>query len=546
MSEELQRTPPETQPKWSRQKLILTVFAAFLIAGAILFQLAAGKVRQAAEQSLLTRTNDAVNGQITVGSIDLSILGYVNVKNVRILNVAGQSLASISQVHIRYNWSDLLKGQLGPQLIKEVILEKPEFWLSYRQDRLNWENIVKPSSNETPTFAGQVKVQDGRLHLESDWFDKTVEQLSGKFDFQQANQIGFSTDGKLEQAAFSINGQWGTEGTSEITVALKGVDLVKSGLTTSDSPLRLTAGLLDDLSVKIAKDNTSGAVVLKTLSGSFSGVATAGALALTQTSASFEKQGTALLFTNGQTAYKNQAITVTGRVLLPFTGDSELDLSFEMPSGEPAALMPNLKAGGPLTAQGKITGSALSPVLSGNFSLGSLQFGDMAVSGITGTFAYNGQVLKLLSSSGSTLGGSVSASGDVLPDTDQFNLSISGSNLNTSQLTEKDVKGPLSFGGTANGSVDAATLQGQFTIYNGKAYGIAFHTLTGNFIKRGSAEADVSNLAISTDFGTFYPEQINQTVMEKLQQRQLPTNPAELREKITEKVTQKVFEKIFH
>ena len=260
----------------------------------------------------------------------------------------------------------------------------------------------------------------------------------------------------------------------------------------------------------------------------------------------FEKQGTALLFTNGQAAYKNQAITVTGRVLLPFSGDSELDLSFEMPSGEPTALMPNLKAGGPLTAQGKITGSALSPVLSGNFSLGSLQFGDMAVSGITGTFAYTGQVLKLLSSSGSALGGSVAASGDVLPATDQFNLSISGSNLNTSQLTEKDVKGPLSFGGTANGSADAATLQGQFTIYNGKAYGIAFRTLTGNFIKRGSAEADVSNLAITTDFGTFYPEQINQTVMEKLQERQLPTNPAEIREKITEKVTQKVFEKLFH
>ena len=542
-----QATTIQPQSNWNKKKIVILVFTAVLLAAAVLFQFAAGKVRQAAEQSLLTRANEAVNGQVVVGSIDLSILGYVNAKEVRILDTSGQSLAYINQIHISYSWSDLLKGQLGPQLIKDVTLEKPEFWVVYRQNLLNWENLFKTKdTNDQSGFSGQVKVQDGKLHLETDMLKKTIDQLSGKLDFQQANQIGLSASGKAEQAALTINGQWGTQGTSEITLSAKGLELAKSGLTTPESPLQLTAGSLDELTVTIGKDAASGTVLLQTLTGRFSGVTTAGALVLTQTSAQFEKQGNAIQFTNGQAVYKNQAITASGQVLTTTSGDNVLDLSFQLPGGDPTALIPNLKAGGPLAAQGNITGSVFSPVLSGNFSLGSLQFGNMLVSGISGTFSYTQQVLKLMSSAGSALGGSVAASGDILPDAEQFSLSISGSNLDTSQLTEKDVKGPLSFGGTATGSADSATLQGSFTIYNGKAYGIFFHTLTGNFIKRGSAEADVSNLAINTDLGTFYPEQINQSVMEKLQERQLPTTQAEIKEKITEKVTQKVFEKLFH
>ncbi|MGI6091841.1 MAG: hypothetical protein GX348_02060 [Veillonellaceae bacterium] len=544
MNEEKQLSITEPHFTWNRKKIGLIILAVVFLVGIILFQFAADKVRQEAEQSLLTGASEAVNGQVIVGGIDLSILGYVVAKDVQVLDTGGKTLARIERVQINYSWSNLLKGELGPQLIKGVTVDKPELWLAYRQNKLNWDGLLKTKTDEQSDFSGLVKVQNGTLHLESDFFEKTVEQLSGTLDFRQANQLGLSATGKLNNATLSLDGQWGTQGPSEITLSATGMDLVALGLTVTDDPIQLTDGNLDEITVKIGKDTTSGTILLKTLAGRFSGVNTAGALALTQGSAQFEKQGDTIQIKNGQAMYKGQTITAAGHVLTAADGEKTLDFTVEMPSGNPAALLPGLPAGGVLAAQGKVTGSVLSPVLAGSFNLSSLQFDNMIISGINGTFSYAQQTLKLLTADGATIGGTIAANGDIYPDSEQFALSISGSGLDSSQLTTKDVKGPLSLTGTAAGSATAPIIQGSFTIYDGKAYGIAFKTLTGSFIKRGSAEAEVSELVVKTDFGVFYPEQLSQSVMEKLQERNLPTSRAEVKEQVKEQVTEKVKEKM--
>jgi hypothetical protein len=541
VSEEQQTVLLEPQIKWSKKKIGFLIFAVVFLAGTILFQFAAGKVKAAAEQSLLASANEAVNGQVLVGGIDLSILGSVEAKEVQVLDTSGKPLASIKRVHISYNWSDLIKGQVGPQLIKAVTVEKPEFWVAYHQDHLNWDGLLKTKTNEQSNLSWLVKIEDGKLHLETDFFDKTVEQLTGEVDFRQDNQVGLAATGKVDQAALRMNGQWGTPDIAEITLSAEQLDLATLGLTAADDPIQLAGGSLDELTVKIGKDATAGTMLLKTLAGRFSGVTTTGALVLTQGSAHFEKQSDAIRFFEGQALYQGQAITAAGQVLTASSGDKLLDFDIQMPAGDPAVLLSGLQAGGVLAAQGKVTGSALSPVLSGNFTLGSLQFGNIIINGINGTFSYAQQLLKLLTAQGTTLGGSVTASGKISPDTQQFTLSLAGSGLDTSQLTEKDVKGPLALTGTATGSAAAATVQGNFTIDNGTAYGLSFRTLTGNFIKQGTAEAEISNLAIYTDFGVFYPEQLNQGLMEKLRERNLPATRAEIKEKVTEKIFEKIF-----
>ncbi len=540
MSEEQQTALLEPQIKWSRKKIGFLLVAAVLLAGTILFQFAAGKVKAAAEQSLLASANEVVNGQVLVGAIDLSLLGSVEAKEVQVLDAAGKPLAIIKRIHIRYNWSDLLKGQVGPQLIKAVTVEKPEFWVTYQQDRLNWDSLVKAKTNDQSDLSWLVKVEDGKLHLATDFFDKTVEQLTGEIDFRQQGQVRLAATGKADQAALKLDGQWGTPDVAEITLTAEQMDLATLGLTAADDPIQITGGSLDELTVKIGKD-ASGATLLKTLAGRFSGVATTGSLILTQGSAQFEKQTDAIRFVNGQALYKGQAITAAGQVLTASTGDKILDFDIQLPAGNPAALLSGLQAGGVLAAQAKVTGSAFSPVLSGNFTLGSLQFGNIVINGINGTFSYTQQVLNLLAAQGATLGGSVTANGKIFPDTQQFTLALAGSGLDTSQLTTKDVKGPLSLTGTATGSAAAATVQGSFAIDNGTAYGLAFHTLTGNFLKQGTAEAEISNLAIHTDFGVFYPEQLNQGLMEKLRERNLPATRAEIKEKVAEKLFDKIF-----
>lgn len=539
MNEEPQ-TVTEPRKAWSKEKIALLIVAAIILVGTCLFQFAAGKVRQVAEQTLLVQANEAVNGQVIVGSIDLSILGSVAAKDVQVLDTAGKTLAKINRIQISYSWSDLLKGQLGSQLVTGVVVEKPEVWVVYRQDKLNWDGLIKTKQDkEAAGFAGIVEVENGILHVETEFFTKTVNQLTGKLDCRQENQLGFAASGKVDETALKLDGQWGSQGASEITVLAQGMDLAKLALTSAGDPIQLTAGKLDELIIKLGKD-ASGAVLLQTLAGRFSGISTTGALALDQGSASFEKQGTAILFMDGKALYRGQSVTAAGRVMSAANGTQTLDFTVQMPAGDPAALVPSLKTGGSLAVQGTVTGSVLSPVLTGNFTLGSIQFDDIIVSGISGTFSYAQETMKLLSAKGTTLGGSVFASGDIHPDTEQYVLRISGNSLDSSKLTDKDVKGPLAFTGTAVGDAMAAVVQGDFSINNGKAYGISFHTLTGNFIKQGSAATEIGNLAIKTDLGTFYPEQLSQSVMEKLQERNLPVTKDEMKEVVTDKLIKKL------
>lgn len=546
MSEEQQQlATPHPKIKWSKKKIGLLILAFVFLAGALLFHIVAGKVRHAAEQTLLAKVNEAVNGQVVVGGIDLSILGYVEVKEVQVLDAAARPLAKINRVHISYNWSDLIKGQLGPQIIKDITLEKPEFWIIYNQDRLNWDGLLKPKTTDQPVFSGLIKIEDGKLHLKTETIDKTADQLTGKLEVQQDSKVGISATGKFDQAALTIDGQWGGQGASEITLSTKGMDLAKLELTAANDPIQLTGGKLDELAIIIGKD-TSDTLLLKSLAGRFSNVNTAGVLVLTQGSAQFEKQGDTIQFTNGQALYKGQTVTAAGKVLTAPSGEKTLDFDIQMPAGNPAALLPSLQTGGVLVAHGKATGSVFSPVFNGNFTLDSIQFGNIIVNNINGSFLYTQQLLKLLTAKGTTSGGSVAASGDINPDTQQYTLAISGSDLDTSKLTEKDVKGPLSFTGTATGSTAAAVAQGNFTVYNGTAYGISFRTLTGNFIKRGSAEAQVSNLALKTDFGVFYPEQLNQSVLQELHDRKLPITREGLQEQLTQKATEKLLDKLFN
>ena len=538
-------TLPKQPVKWTKKKIAAVALAAIVLLGASLFEVAAVKVREAAGRVILTRANDAVNGSVAVDGIDLSILGAVEVKKVRVFDGKGQQLAAADRVLVSYRWSDLLHGQFGPQLITGVTVKKPELWVTYTPETLNWDNLLKTQAADTERFRALVTVEEAQMHLQTPLFAKTISQLSGTVDCSQNDQMQFSASGKLDQAGVKISGLWGAQETSLVTLSAQNIDLVSLGLTEAEDPIQLTKGRLDELTLQIAKEK-NGASVLKRLAGRFSDVDTTGAAVLTQGGARFEKQGDAISFMDGQALYKGQVVTAAGQVLMPPNGNKTMDFAVNMPSGDPAAILSGLSATGPLTVQGSLTGSVLSPLLAGNFSFSGLQFGDMAVSGINGSFSYAGQTLTLIAASGSMAGGFVSAGGEIYPDSGLFSLGISGNGLDSSQLTPKDVQGPMSLSGTAVGDAGGgAVAQGSFVIDGGKAYGISFQNLTGDFVKRGSAEAEISNMAIQTAFGTFYPDKLSKDVMEQLKEHNLPVTKEALEEEVKQKVTSKLLQKIF-
>ncbi|AIF53025.1 hypothetical protein [Pelosinus sp. UFO1] len=540
-----EKTLAETKfGKIDKKKLLAISLVILLVIGAGLFQFVAGKVRQAAEQNLLAMANEKINGKVVVESIDLSMLGAVVANKVQAFDKSGQEVAAFDRIKISYNWSDLFKGQLGLQLVTGITIEKPEVWLVYRDGKFNVDDLLKTKKDEKANFFGLVKVQNGTINFELSPFKNKMEEVNGTIDFSQENSCKTAISGKVEESSINIDGQWGSGGSSAVSLIVKGVDLAKLGLTTANDPIQVTAGILDELTVK-AGEGANGSIALQSVDGRFSGLHTVGALEVTQAGGSFTKQDNSIGFTDVSALYKGQSITGTGRVISNADGNQTLDFAVKMPSASPAAIMPNLKASGNLAANAAITGPVLSPVVAGSFTLDSLEFGDMVVSGISGSFNYVNKVMELLTSAGTTNGGSVSANGVIYPDSEKYNLSISGSGLQSSQMTTKDVSGPLSFVGRTVGDSGSALTQGSFSINNGKAYGLSFQTLTGSFLKHGSAETEISNLAIKTALGTFYPEQLNQDIMNGLNksiaERNIPTSIDAVKKAGTEKLIQQIF-----
>ena len=630
---------PEKRSIGSKKKIFSILFIVLLLLGSFWFQSVAYQIQQEANESLLAQANAAINGQIVAAAIDLTILGVIEAKNVQILNAAGEQLATIERIQLHYNWLDLLNRQLGPHLITSVTIERPEIWLTYAQESLNWSGLLKPKTVEESQFAALVEIRDGTAHIKTNFFNKTVEQLHGQLDFHQSDLCELSVAGLADQANFLLSGHWGTLDKAKLSIAARNLDLNTLGLTSSDDSIKITEGCLDELLIQLGK-KTDGAIELQQLSGSFSNVSLTGSVNLTQCRASFAKQGNRIYFQDIHTLYHEQPVTATGSLstipnekelvftlqmpagdpaaLLPslnvsgpfamqaslsgsalapvLTGDftlgglrcgnaiinninasfsytgqqlrlhsaygnttggflaasgtvgmddtKALDLAIYMPDGNPAAFLPSLTASGPLVIDAALTGSTAAPLLTGEFSLASLLLSDISVQNIYGSFSYAGQMLHLQSTHGSTTGGSISASGPVDTTAESYSLSLLGSGLDSSRLTTKDVSGPLSMWGTAYGQGNSATTQGRFSIQNGKAYGIAFRTLSGDFIKEGSAEAQVSNLTLHTDWGTFYPDQLNQEILEQLRKSNFPTSEEAFKEEVTEKVKKAITDKL--
>lgn len=526
----------------NRWKLFVLVLILLAMIGVTSYQLLAGKVRQAAEQSLLTMAKEKINGEVFVDSIDLSILGAVKANKIRVFDVSGQQVAAFERIKISYKWRDLYKGRLGLQLITGITVEKPEVWLAYRDGKLNVDDLLKPQKDKQANFHGVIKVRNGTINLEWTPFKQKIEQINGTVDCAQESLITTAMSGKVENSSLNMDGQWGPGGNFAFCLVAKGVDLAKLGLTAANDTLQITAGVLDEVTVKVEK--AAGHIVLQSVDGWFSGVSTAGALEITQAGASFAKQDNAISFTDISALVKGQTLTGAGRVISNADGNRTLDFTVEVPSADPAAIMPNLKASGVLAAKVAITGPVPSPDIAGSFTLGSVEFGDMVVSGISGSFNYAHNAIGLLTSAGTAKGGSVSANGVIYPDSGKYSLSISGSGLDSSQLTTKDVSGPLAFTGTAVGDANSALAQGSFRINNGKAYGLSFQSLTGSFVKRGSAEAEIGNLAMTTALGTFYPEQLNQDIMsrlgETLAEKNIPTSIEDVKRAATEKLIRQI------
>lgn len=149
---------------------------------------------------------------------------------------------------------------------------------------------------------------------------------------------------------------------------------------------------------------------------------------------------------------------------------------------------PTIPLTGPVSTTFVLTGTTDNPSATGSFKVPSGALGTLSFSNAVGDFSFANESLTLANANFNALGGAISASGPVSPYTLRYVQKVTGQNIDSSQLSDKDIQGRLSFTADVRGQGpwEGANADGTFNMGAGTISGISFDALTGNFSKRGS------------------------------------------------------------
>ena len=182
---------------------------------------------------------------------------------------------------------------------------------------------------------------------------------------------------------------------------------------------------------------------------------------------------------------KQGAADLSAKGIWNFSGGGKIEAA--VTGADPAAFTANSPLKGAVTTRFRLEGTTAKPTAQGSFSIPGGSLGDTAFRDAAGEFSWTGGTLTLAGTTLNALGGSIATSGPIALDTRRFSQTVSGRNLDSSQLSDKDIQGWLNFSAQASGQGDGdhTNADGNFSMGAGSISGIAFEALTGNFAKRG-------------------------------------------------------------
>jgi len=496
-----------------QHKRPLTVVLVFIMIIAFSWSLFAAKLGQALQDYFVERYSQEVNGRVQVGTVDLSLYGGAQIKDVSLYSKKGDLLARVPIIKLQYSWSDLLKDNFGISHIETITAEGAEIWVQEEKSHWNWENFIKEDQSIENKFKGKMQIVSAKIYGKVLSMSKTLDEASGIIDFQAYPNLGISFKGKIGQANLNIDGDWNNGQFALLTI--KGKDLNLTEFRDAIPPIQgvsLEGGKATSLTMTTER-NPQGIVKWQT-EGEFSGLKIVGKRSITDGQGQFSGNQDGIKLQKMSFQISKQQTSGQGTLTWP-QGVVSIDADLAVPDLDLSAFMSGLTVQRPVECQMKVSGPLSEPAISGSFSMPQATFSNMPIDRIVGKFQYTGTSMLLKDVYGYVYQGTVGAEGYVLVNDESYELDASGQGLDSSHLTDKDVQGPLSFNGHVSGKGETAVTEGTFLIRDGKAYGIPFLTMTGHFVRRGTV-TEISNIAMETIGGTIYPEQLSKEVLERL------------------------------
>ncbi len=528
-----------------RRKIALAAGLVALLALGFWWNSLMARMASGAQAQLVAKVNEQVNGKVTVGKVEFSIFGSLIVDGVTVSDRQNAVVGKSERIAVRFGIGDVLAGRADLSAVKSVTLENAVMTLTSGKDgHWNWEDLVKPSKDKELAFRGTVTVKQGTLLVRSAGSERKLEALNGTVDFSRYPAMAFDLTAKTGSTPLAAKGSWTEGGDGE--VALKAeqaalADLPLGLLGAGD--LKLTGGMAKNVTVSVkqqaGKLSLAAEGAVEKLAATVAGYALsegAGKVSMTDGKVAL-KEATVLV--NGQ------KVTAGGTMTLVDAGLA-LDLDLAAAAFDPGAFGTTpLK--GPLAFQAKVSGTTANPTTRGTFTVDQGSFGAVAFTNGRGSFTYSGGTLTLTDTHATAWDGALAIQGNVVPATQQYNMTANGRGVDAALLSEKDIRGRTDFDARLQGKgASGGYAEGSFKMGDGSFSGIPFLSMTGDFIKQGE-QMNFRNVIVNTVGGSFSVEGLAEGAVVKLRRSAggTVTTPRDALEKaVADKVGENLLKKL--
>ncbi len=510
-----------------RYKILLVALLLVLLAGGLLWNSLMSKAVSVAQTQVIAKANENVNGKISIGSMDFSFSGSMTARQVTVYDRSDAVIGTSDQVVIRFGLWDLLSGNFAPEALQSVTVDNPVILVDNKDGRWNWEDLFKSEPGQPLKYRGRVEINQGAVATGS-LDNHRLEAVNGTIDFAQYPALALDLTAKRGTSPFTVKGSWAVAGDGKLEIRTDQLSL--SDLPLDEFPqtdFTLSGGLVKNLlitaSQQAGKLSFSGNGSVEKLAATIAG------FDLSEGSGKFDLTDAQIGLHEMSVLVNGQNVAVDGTISMAKTGFYVV-LNASSGHFDPAAIAGD-SFQGPIAFDAKIEGPAITPLAKGQFSIPQGSFGAVSFSNVDGSFSYNAGVLTLSNTHGNAWDGTLFASGEIIPATRRYKMTIDGSGVDSALLTEKDIKGRVNFAAYISGQgTTGGNAEGSFNMGEGSFSGVPFSSMNGNFVKQGD-KMSFSNITVHTLAGTFHADGYSDGNVVRLRQLDAPVNPRDILEK---------------
>ncbi|MDR3592596.1 MAG: hypothetical protein P4N41_23315 [Negativicutes bacterium] len=510
-----------------RYKILLAALLLVLLGGGLLWNSLMSKAVSVAQTQVLAKANENINGKLSVGSIDFSFSGSMTARQITVYDRANAVIGTCDQMVVRFGLWDLLSGNLDPQSLQSITLDNPVILVDNKEGRWNWEDLFRSESDQPLKYRGRVEINQGSVATGS-LDNRKLSSLTGTIDFAQYPSLALDLTAKRGNSPLTAKGLWAFDGDGKLEIKTDQLslgDLPLDEFTQADFTLDggLVKGAVVTVIQQAGKLSFAGSGTFEKLAATIAG------FSLSEGTGKFDLTDTQIGLHDMAVLVNGQSVAVDGTISMAKTGFN-IVLNASSSHFDPAAIVGD-SFQGPIAFNANIEGPAITPLAKGQFSIPQGAFAAVSFTNVSGNFAYSGGVLTLSDTRGNAWDGTLAASGDIVPATKRYKMTVDGSGVDSSLLTEKDIKGRVNFAAYISGQgTTGGNAEGSFNMGEGSFSGIPFSSLNGNFVKQGE-KVSFSNITVHTLAGTFHADGYSDGNVVRLRQLDAPVNPRAILEK---------------